>query len=115
MTFKTRVIFDTLRSLAYGSIGSSYTAIGAATTKRIRILTVFNQTDKEVLISDDGVNAKISLPAGAGQVLDFTANKVKPDGFFAKEGTIFYVKQGDDGAPGSGKVTIQCVCSDEGS
>jgi hypothetical protein len=114
MAYGTRVNFEELRSLAFGGIGVNYAACGSATTHRARIITFFNQTDKEVFISLDGVTTQISLPSGVGHVLDLTANKVRDDGLFIKDGTIFYVKQGSAGAPASGKVTIQVLYGDGG-
>lgn len=108
MAYKTRVIFDTLRSVAFGSIGAAYSAVGTATTVRARLINIKNLTDTDVFISFDGTNNHIVMPAGAGDVYDFTSNKVRDDGFFLPEGTVFYIKR-VAGAPTSGSVYIGVV------
>lgn len=114
MAYGKRAQFETLRSLGFAGIGAAYAAIGAAVAGYPRIITVFNTTDKEVYLSIDGVTNQISQPPGTGQVIDFTANKVRDDGFMLDRGLIFYAKQGDAGAPTSGKVTVQIVVAGGG-
>lgn len=91
-----RALFDTLRSIAFGSISGSYAAIGSALTVEPRILIFTNTTNADVLISDDNtVSAgKLIIPAGSYLILDLTAN-MNPDhddAFVMSKGGSIYVK-----------------------
>ena len=58
--------------------------------------------------SIDGVNDHFILPPRSFKLIDVTANKVRDDGFFVREGTVFYVKQ-TLAAPTLGSVIIEIV------
>ncbi len=104
-----RVYFDPLRTLAFGSISASYAAVGVATTHKMRIIRLENNTDGDMIFSDDAtVSAgKWFLPAGSFLLLDLVAN-MNPhydDNFVIEVGTIIYVKQST--APTKGAVYVE--------
>jgi len=88
-----RLVPETVRSLAFGSIGAAYTGVGTAITNPIRILHVQNLTDSELMFSYDGINDHFPLPANGFLVLDITANKSREQGYYLAEGTRVYVKE----------------------
>ena len=106
-----KVYFDTLRSLAFGSISGTYAALGTPFTQEARIICFTNKTAGDMILSTDNTNAdgQIFLPAGAFKLYDLTANLVpgKDDNFVIAKGTQFYVKQVT--APVSGAVYIEDV------
>ncbi len=106
-----KVYFDTLRSLAFGSISGTYAAVGTPFTVEARIICFTNKTQGDMILSTDSSNAsgQIFLPAGAFKLYDLTANLVpgKDDNFVIAKGTQFYVKQVT--APVSGAVYIEDV------
>jgi hypothetical protein len=108
MTAK-KVNFDTLRSLAFGSISAVYAAVGSATTINPRIMCITNKTQGDMIFSTDNTNVdgQLFVPAGTFKLFDLTANLVpgKDDNFVISVGTIFYVKQVT--APVSGAVYIE--------
>jgi hypothetical protein len=110
MTAK-RVYFDTLRSLAFGSISGTYAALGSVLTVSPRIICFTNNTQGGVIISDDSSNAsgKLFLPPGSFKLFDLTANMVpgKDDNWVIAVGTQFYVK--DTTAPVSGAVYLEIL------
>ncbi len=114
MAFGTRVKFEAVREVAFGGVGAAYTALGSALGDRARIVTVYNTTDTDVYISDDGVTDKWRIPSGSGKVLDLTAAKVRDDGLFVHEGTVFYQKRTAMGAPTVGNVWIEVTAADGG-
>lgn len=106
-----RVYFDTLRTLAFGGISGTYAAVGAALTENPRIICITNNTNGDMIFSDDSANSvgKFFLPAGSFKLFDLTAN-IDPnydDGFFMSIGTIMYVKQST--AATSGAVYIEYI------
>ena len=108
MAYRNRVIIDTVRTAAFGSIGAAYSAVGAQIEDPIRIIYLFNNIDQPVWFSDDGVNNKFFLPTGGFLILDLTANKVRDDGFFMPENGYWYVKHAG-AAPASGNVFITLI------
>lgn len=110
MTFRNRVIVDPIRTLAFGAIGAAFAPIGAAVASPVRIFLIKNFTDVNIDFSIDGVNINFILLSSTGQVIDLTANKVKDDGFFIREGTIFYARQ-SAGAPTLGNVHVEIIRS----
>ena len=104
--YPKKIFPDPFRSLGYGSISSSYAAVGTALTEAARIVKFTNDTDQLVYISWDGTHNHVYLPAGAFTLLDCTANLVRDDGFFIAVGTQFYAKAPAT-LPTSGNVVIE--------
>jgi hypothetical protein len=104
-----KVYFDTLRSLAFGSISGSYAAVGTALTVQARIVCFTNKTQGDMIFTTDQSVDQIFVPAGSFKLYDLTANLIpgKDDSFVLAEGTQFYVKQST--APVSGAVYIELV------
>jgi len=113
MAYGTRVRFEELRLAAFGAIGAAYAAIGGATSDHTRLVSIFNSTDADIDISLNGVTTHMRIAAGSGQVLDLTTNKVRDDGLFIDQGTIFYQKR-SAGAPSTGNLWIQVMYADGG-
>ena len=88
--------WDALRSLAFGSITGSYTAIGTGLTHISRILDVANSTDVDLLLSFNGTTDNIIMLAGPSQKLfDIATNGGGGTGieeFRLEIGTQIYVK-----------------------
>jgi len=107
MTYKNRVKLEALRTLAFGGIAATYNAVGAAIQSPARLITLKNFTDVNIIFSIDGVTDHIILPDDGFQIIDITANKVRDDGFFLSEGTVFYARHVVAAAPSSGAVYIE--------
>lgn len=106
-----KATFDTLRSLAFGSISGSYAAVGSAFTVEPRIICITNNTDADMIISTDNSNAtgQLYLPQGTFKLFDVTSN-MNPnidDTVVFPIGTIIYVKQVS--APSDGNVTVEIL------
>lgn len=104
MAQSRRMLAQPIRTLAFGSIGASYAAIGNAMNFMVRILLIQNLTDADLMFSFTGNTDHIALPAGGFVLLDLTANQIPDSGFFVSEGTILYVKQID--VPTTGSVYV---------
>lgn len=97
---------ENLRSVANGSITNSFTALGTPLAHRAVLMKFVNTTDKEMLISDDGTNSKMIVPAGTSSVYDWNANRLANSNIFAyAAGTQFYIKY--VAAPSSGNFYIE--------
>lgn len=105
MAYGKRILPETMRSLTAAGIGAAFAAIGTAFDNSIRILSIKNNTDGDVIFSFDGVNDHEILPASAALVYDLTANKVHDGGAFIARDTIMYAKDGPT-APTTGTVYV---------
>lgn len=92
MAYNNRLIWDPIRTVAFGAITGAFGAMGVAIASPVRIIALKNFTDQILEYSDDGVNAKVILLPSSAEVMDITANKVRDDGFFLGEGSIIYVR-----------------------
>lgn len=107
MSQAIRAYFEPLRSIAFGSIGASYTAIGNPFANPIRILFIDNTTNATLTFSFDGVSDHLVILANTPRSFDFSANKTNPEGFMIAQGTTVYVKQ--NGTPSSGSVYVAAI------
>lgn len=97
-----RAAFDTLRTIAQGSLTGSYQAIGTASANAIRLLYIVNDTNSLVTISDDGIHDKFVIGANGFVLYDISSDQSLTQGFYLPVGTIIYVKQGSASTSGSG-------------
>lgn len=113
MAFGTKVQFEPIREVAFGSVTGSYTAVGTALIDHARLIRIVNTLNVEVYISINGIDNHIRMAAGSFFIMDFSANKVRDDGMFLSIGTVFYVKQ-VSGAAGSGSLWIEVLYASGG-
>lgn len=106
-----RAYIDTLRSLAYTGISGTYAAVGSAFTVNPRIICITNNTDGDMIFSDDNTNAtgKLFLAKGSFKLFDLTSNLVagQDDSMILAKGTIIYVKQAS--SPSTGSVYVELI------
>jgi|GEM_PF-3736342 hypothetical protein len=81
-----------VQTVAFGSVTSSFVAMGAAVPAALRVLKINNTTDSDIYISYDGVTQHDVAVAGSGFVVDITANKSVPEGLYLPEDTIVYIE-----------------------
>lgn len=109
MVFKQAVLFDTLRQIAYSSIGSSFTAVGTPLTVNGRIICFTNTTDKDVYVSTDGSTNMLRIASGGFKLFDLETNKSSTGDNLMPIGTQFYVAY--VAAPSSGEFWIEVIYS----
>lgn len=89
-----RVMPEPVRTVAFGSISGTYTAIGSAFANPVHWFMVQNLTDVAIMISWDGIHDHFPLPVNGYVIMDVTANKTLTGGaFYVAQGTTFYVRQ----------------------
>src|SRR5271170_4158851 len=92
---------DPLRSVAFGSITASYTALGSSFAHPMRLFRIINNTNGDMLFSFDTVNDNIFVPAGSFVLYDLTTNREESITYFVFAiGTQLYIKYST--APSSG-------------
>lgn len=102
-----RAKFETLRSIAFGSISGTYTAIGSALTNPARLIKITNLTDADMLISIDGINNHDVIPSLGFSLYDLASNRTNLSGSLDFQiGERFYVKQISAPTEGSVYLTV---------
>lgn len=90
-----RAFFDDIRSLAFGGISGSYASLGTAFTQLARAIKITNNTNGDLMITDDVTKDKIFIPAYGFDLWDIQSN-INPqfdDKFLLPIGTQISVKQ----------------------
>lgn len=96
---------ENLRSIAFGSLSTTFMGIGSAILNPARQLLFVNTTDALVIISDDGVNDKFVLTPFTSFIDDVASNRAEPGGnLSAAQGTRYYVRT--TGTPTEGAVYL---------
>lgn len=104
-----RVKFENLRSLAFGSISGTFAEVGPIFANPARLLKIDNSTDANVIISFDGVNNHVFIPAISSVLFDYASDRVGPEDRLEQPvGTPVYVKQ-ESGAPTSGHIYVSLL------
>lgn len=92
MAYGTRVQFNPIGVVAFGSITGSYAAFGPSMPGHARIIRFVNSTDKDIYVSADGVNDNLRIAANSFALFDFSTNRIQDDGLFVQKGDQFYLK-----------------------
>lgn len=104
-----RMKWETLRSIAFGSISGTYAGIGSVLANPSRLIRIVNTTNVDVLISTDGTIDNDIIPAGGFILYDIMSNRSESAGVFVlDQGSRMYVKQAS-GAPASGSVYLVSI------
>lgn len=101
-----RLRYETLRSLAFGSISGTYAGVGVPFANPVRMLKVTNLTDAALLISFNGIDDHDIVAEQSAQIYDYASNKTDQAGNLEQSaGERLYVKQAS-GAASSGSVYV---------
>jgi len=108
MSSPYQAAIDQLRSVGHSSIMNSYTTLGAAFSNPGRLCAFTNTTDADMLISTDGSNDYLIVPAGTAKIFDLCTNRRSDDFIFAfAAGTQFYVKYVS--SPSKGSIYLEVI------
>jgi hypothetical protein len=104
-----RAFFDEIREIAFGDISGVYAPVGSPSDYPIRGFCISNNTQGDMMLTDDDTKDKIFVKAGGFKLWDVQSN-INPqfdDKFVLPIGTQFYIKQLS--APVSGSVYIELL------
>jgi hypothetical protein len=104
-----RAFFDEIRTLASGGISGAYAAVGDPLEHMARGVCFTNNTEGDMLFTDNTSVDKIFVAAGSFKLWDIQSNMNSQfdDKFVLPIGTQFYVKQLE--APVSGSVYVEVI------
>lgn len=108
MSNSQSVTAEVLQSLAEASITSSFQPVGVGFTAPVRIMTLVNNTDGDMIFSLDGVNNNFFVPKNSFRLYDFCTNRQNVDQIFAlPTGAQIYVKYSS--MPSTGAVYVEGI------
>lgn len=109
LTSSGLAVFETLRSTAFGSITNSYVGVGVSFVNPIRMFTLVNTTTANLLVSFNGIDDHMVVPAEVARVIDISSNRSEQAGMLeTASGTRVYVKY-ETGAPVSGTFYVEAM------
>jgi hypothetical protein len=98
-----RLLCETLRTLAFGSVSGTYARLGTPFLNPARLMYIVNTTDVLLTFSLDGVNDHFVVASNAYLIVDVTTNRSDTGGALAiSQGQQIYVK----GSPSLGSVYL---------
>lgn len=111
-----RMEYETLRTIAYGSIPSGTFVggnIGGPMLNGIVQFKIDNLTNSLCIFSKDGVNAHFVVPANAFFLSDISSNQIISQGLYMAKGDSIYVQYSGT-APTQGAVYLTVMYGDTG-
>lgn len=104
MSLTQRLNYEAIRSQDT-SVATSYTALGTPLKNPASIVKMVNLSNKNLIVSVDGVNDYDICTSGGFFLYDITSDSPKTTAIFVPQGTQYYVRT-SDGAAGSGLVYL---------
>ena len=104
MSFTQRILYEPLRTADTASAGT-YLVVGTPLAHPACLIKMVNRSNKDLLISLDGVNPVDVCPADSFWLYDVTSNSPQTNNIFADQGRQYYVKT-TDAAAGTGPVYL---------
>jgi hypothetical protein len=102
------VSFDALRTVTATSTSTTYNAVGGPLTNMVRLICFTNNTNGDMIFSDDGVTDMLFVAAGSFKLFDLNTNRLHVDQMWVLPiGTQWYVRQAATATTGS--VYIECL------
>lgn len=104
-----RVRYEPLRSTAFGDITTGYEGVGLPFANPVRILKVTNLTDKDILVSFDGITDHDVVAANGFFLYDYSSNRSNTAGLLEQpQGDRIYIKA-EDTLPTIGTLYVTIV------
>ena len=106
----TKVTYENLRSLAFGSISGTYAKVGTSWSNPARMIRIHNWTDANLIISFNGVTDKAAIHSQSSQVLDYCSNASEQAGHFEQAAqSAVYVRLEGGAVITSGNVYLEVI------
>lgn len=106
---KIKAKWEALRTVAFGSVGASYAALGSALSNESVVIYIRSTLNKDAYISFDGSTDHIYVGSGDLVVYDLGANRYADARLVVPKGTQIYQKRGPGGASSSGSLFVSVV------
>lgn len=101
-------VIDTLRTLNFSGISGTYAPVGSSFGHVTRLICFTNNTNGDMLVSTDGVNDMLFLPANSFKLFDLATNRADYNSLWCfPEKLQILVKQST--AATSGDFYVECI------
>lgn len=105
-----RVRYEPLRSVGFSTITNAYTSVGLPFANPVRILKVTNLTDKNILVSLNGLDDHDVVSANGFFLYDYASNKANAAGLLEQpQGDRIYIKSETNVVPTMGNLYVTVV------
>lgn len=104
MAYTQRLLYENIRSANTAS-ASTYLVLGTPLAHSSALIKMVNLSNKDLLVSIDGVNDVDVIPSGGFWLYDVTSDSPKSSDVFVDKGRQYYVKT-TDAAAGTGLVYL---------
>lgn len=102
--------YDTIRTIPLASLTASYQALGTAFGHAVRLVHFVNNTNGDMMVSFDGINDNVVVPANTGFIHDLTSNEDSNEKVRLSQGTQALVKYlSAPTTPADGGFYLSCV------
>lgn len=103
----SQALVNAYQTLAFGSITSSFAAVGSAIGTPISMFRLINNTDGDMIFSIDGSTNQFFVPASSFVLYDVAANRSVSQNFNLVGHIQFYVKYSS--APSKNSVYVESI------
>lgn len=104
-----RAALEAAQSATHAGAGASFVALGSPLPHAAQSLIITSSLDMSSWISTDGTTDMLLVLMASSLVLDVSSNKQAAGRLAFPKGTQFYLKQGPDGAPTTGDISITAI------
>lgn len=104
MSFTQKLLYETLRS-ADTALATTYLALGTPLAHAASLVKMVNLSNKDVLVSIDGITAVDVCPSDGFWLYDITTNSPQTNHIFCDQGRQYYILT-TDAAAGTGLVYL---------
>ena len=105
----SRASFDSAKSSDHSGAGASYATLGGTFNFPSFIMIITSSFDMSVWLSMDGSTDQILVLPTSSLTIDLSGTKLAKVKVSFALGTQFYLKQGPDGAPTTGDISISTI------
>ena len=104
-----RAAFETAKLADHSGVGAAFAAIGSALSHNAQAIIISSSLNTSCWISTNATDNQLLVITADSIVIDVSGNKQGTGRLSFPKGTQFYVKQGPDGAPASGDISISTI------
>lgn len=109
-----KAALETAKTADHTAVGATFATLGAVLTQPAQCLIITSTLEASsafvaAWISIDGTNNQILVQGDTSLVIDVSGNKEGTGKLAFPKGTQFYVKQGPDGPPDGGDISLTAI------
>ena len=104
-----RANFEAAKSTDHTGVGAAYAVLGAVSSFPTQMIFISSSLDTSAWLSIDGSTDMILILASSSVSLNVSGNKQGTGKLAFAAGTQFYIKEGPDGAPSSGDLSLTMI------